>query len=117
MADGLVAPSGLGSAGLELWESVAADFELNVAEQRALAGACRSVDELARLEEALDGAPVLTVGSTGQPVVHPLFGEVRAHRTTLVKLLRAVGLGEAEDELAARRSAAGRALVSHRWGA
>lgn len=81
------APEGPREAGRELWASVADSFELQPHELEALAAACRTADELARLEEALKDAPPTVEGSTGQTRVHPLFAEVRAHRLAMSKLL------------------------------
>lgn len=113
------APSGLGKAGRALWRKVVAVYDVEVDEAEALTAACRCVDDLARLESALADAPTVVEGSTGQPRPHPLFAEVRAHRLALAKLLAGAGLAAADDEVnpATARSAAGRALVRHRWGA
>ena len=117
MAEGPKRPVNLRAAGRRLWDAVLPDYELDPAELRALEAACRTLDELGRLEREIRKSPTLTVGSTGQVVVHPLFGEVRAHRTVLARLLREVGLAQAEEDLLGHSSAAGRALVRHRWGA
>jgi hypothetical protein len=69
-----------GSAG-QLWVSVAEKYVLTPAELEMLGKACRTADELDRLERAVRALPELTVpGSMGQPKPHPLLAEVRAHR-------------------------------------
>jgi hypothetical protein len=105
-------PLGLGLAGKRLWRRVVALYALAEHEAEALAAACRMADDLARLEEALKDARVMTIGSRGQSVVNPIFSEVRAHRLALTRLLFAAGLdaGEIED-----RSTAARRLARRRW--
>ena len=77
-------PSGLRTAGKRLWSAVAESFVLNPGELANLAEACRTADELDRLEKAVRALPDLVVsGSTGQPKVHPLLAEARAHRLLL----------------------------------
>ena len=113
---GMKRPSHLKAAGRRFWDEVLDDFEVGPDELRLLEAACRTIDELGRLEVALRDAPTLTSGSMGQTVVHPLFGEVRAHRTTLVRLVKALGIVEAVQEEAGTRSSAARKLASARWG-
>lgn len=113
-------PSGLirGGAGRRLWAAVTADFEPTSAGEAALLElAVRSADELGRLEAELTGATTLVAGSTGQVRPHPLFGEVRAARAALARLLLQLGVVEAgEDETAdADRAYHGRALAAARW--
>jgi len=68
-----------GSAG-ELWSEVSADYELDPAERSVLLQACRCLVELDRIEEALQSAPLMVAGSTGQPVPNPLLASARGHR-------------------------------------
>jgi hypothetical protein len=102
-----------GSAGGALWDEVTAVYVLDPGDRDTLAAACRTLDELSALEEALDREPAVVVGSQGQPRPNPLFAEVRAHRVTFVRLMQALALPGDEG---ADRSAAGRALARKRWG-
>lgn len=116
-------PSGLKVAGRKLWDDVTEAYDLLPHELRVLASACRTLDELGRLERALAKAKPTVRGSKGQTRPHPLFAEVRAHRTTLKTLLAAVGLPDVDsgyDDGAAgsARSDAGRqlAFIRHHGG-
>jgi hypothetical protein len=63
-----------------------------------LGQACRTTDELDRLERAVRVLPELTTtGSTGQLKPHPLLEEVRRHRTLLERLTTALALPD-EDQ-------------------
>lgn len=111
------APVKLKAAGRTLWRSVSDSYELREDERQALEAACRTLDELRRLEEALADAPVVVKGSKGQTRTNPLFAEVRAHRLTLRQLLRSIGLVDEEGGGAGyTRSSAGSALARQRWG-
>ena len=105
-------PVGLGAQGKRLWRRVTSLYALAEHEAQALSAACRTADDIARLEGALKDAPVMATGSRGQSVVNPIFGEVRAHRLALARLLSAAGLdaGDVED-----RSTAARRLARLRW--
>ena len=91
------APAGLSTPGRNLWRDVTGRYELNPNEDRMLLAACRTADELERLEKALADAPATVAGSKGQIRPHPLFAEVRAHRLTFKQLLAAVGIEEGES--------------------
>ncbi len=91
------APAGLGAAGRKLWREVLADFELAPDGLSLLTAACRTVNELERLHQAIVCAEVMTTGSAGQPVANPLFAEARAHRATLAKLIAQLALPDEDD--------------------
>jgi hypothetical protein len=111
------APTGLAPGGRRLWRDVVAAYTLREDERIALSAACRTLDELGRLEAALRSAPTVIPGSKGQDRPNPLFAEVRAHRLTLRQLL--IGVGMVDSEVSgfegAARSAAGRKLARERW--
>lgn len=103
---GKAAPKGLGAAGRRLWRAAVAEYEFDAAEVELLRTACRTVDELARIETALSEAGSLTVkGSTGQPRAHPLLEEARRHRAVLARLVAALDL---PDEVAVVPALGGR---------
>lgn len=92
-------PSGLKASGRRLWTAVVGPYVLTPAELANLAEACRTADELDRLEKAGRALPELTTrGSTGQLRPHPLLGEVRAHRQLLERLTTALCLPNVDQE-------------------
>ncbi len=115
-------PDGLGQYGGAFYLRVLAEWKLRPDELELLAAAARTIDELRRLEEALDDASPVVAGSRGQTRAHPLVREVRDHRLALKQLLGAAGIGIAEasaggrDDLGLARSDAGRKLAQQRWG-
>ena len=109
-------PAGLQAAGRKLWRDITGSYELLPDENRMLIAACRTADELERLHEALTDAPLEVPGSKGQMRPNPLFAEVRSHRLLYRQLLTAIGIGEAGEHPASKRSHAGRQLARQRWG-
>jgi hypothetical protein len=115
------APRGLDKAGKELWKSVHAvfDFEDEPGRVAILEQACRTRDEIARLEAAMEGEPYTVLGSARQVQVHPLVSEARFQRKTLAELLSRLGLPDNDDDdeadYRARRRAAGRTGARARW--
>jgi hypothetical protein len=105
MDDPPKAPTGLRAPGKRLWVAVAQRYVLTPAEVSVLVEACRTSDELDRLERAVRKLPGLTTtGSTGQLKPHPLLEEIRRHRTLLERLTTALALpDEDQDGWAARR--------------
>ena len=76
----------------------------------AIRQACRLEDDIVRLRTELDDAPLVTKGSTGQPVESPLLGSVRNAVALQSKLLGGLAL---DDVVSA--SSAGRKLVALRY--
>ena len=99
MQDPLKPPTGLRAPGRRLWVSIAEKYLLTAAELEMLAQACRTCDELDRLEKAVRALPSLVVeGSTGQPRSHPLLEELRRHRVLLERLTASLALPDDEEE-------------------
>jgi hypothetical protein len=112
-------PDDLGAAGRELHDRLTAGIVFRPDEWAVVVLACRTADTLAVLAEAMDGQPLLTTGSTGQPVVHPLILELRAQRDALARLLSRIPLPDDDEDEASearrRRSAAASRAAKARW--
>jgi hypothetical protein len=110
-------PTGLKAPGKRLWLSVATRYVLTAAETEMLGQACRTADELDRLEKAVRALSELTVrGSTGQPKAHPLLEEVRRHRVLLERLTSALCLPAEDEEVGLRPGQKhGLKAINARW--
>lgn len=118
MTTTLPKPAGLKARGSAMWLEVAGTWTLRSDEVRVLEHACRTLDELDRLQREFAKTEPLVAGSMGQLVPNPLGREVRSHRDLLAKLLRqlnlpdpAVASGEHRSALSEKRSAAAKS----RW--
>jgi hypothetical protein len=89
------APVGLAAAGRKLWTSVTGDYVLDEHESRLLLEACRTVDLLDGLEEAVRRDGPLLSSPQGQRA-HPAAVEARQQRITLARLLAALRLPDEE---------------------
>ena len=91
-------PKDLRDAGEALWGSIASKYVLRADELARLGQACKTADVLAMLEAAWaeSGYPMVSKGSMGQEVIHPLIGEIRTQRGALDRAL--VGLKLPDDE-------------------
>ena len=113
-------PDGLSVRSAALWSGTVSTFELRADELALLELACRTLDDAARIAAALAETDVVSVGSTGQPVAHPLLRELRDTRLTASKLLAVLdlpedGAGSVWDGLSASGRARKAALA--RWSA
>ncbi len=88
----LTPPRDLQGPGRALWRSILEDYDLSKPEMALLRESCRTSDELEVLRSAVLAAEVVTEGSTGQPVIHRGYDELRKHREALTKLLAAMDL-------------------------
>ena len=102
----------------ELWSETTAEYELSRHEKVILESACRELDIVEKLEEALDGASLIVAGSMGQDTANPLLQEVRMHRAAVATLIKALKLPEAEEgeKTENPRSSTARAAANARWG-
>jgi hypothetical protein len=112
-----VKPTGLKAPGKQLWAAVATKYVLTPAELEMLGQACRTADELDRLERAVRQLTELTVrGSTGQPKAHPLLEEVRRHRVLLERLTSALCLPNQDEDVGLRPGQKhGQKAINARW--
>lgn len=83
------APDHLGAVGVDLWDSIASKYALRPDELARLDLACITAEALSTLDKAWRdlGSPMVTRGSMGQEVIHPLIGELRAQRAALEGML------------------------------
>lgn len=108
-------PESLGSAGAELYRSIASKWDLRPDELRVLFDACSEADLVDDLAAAMVGQPKLVTGSQGQLVINPLISEQRQHRSALASLLKQLRLPD-EADTAEARSTAARNAANARWG-
>jgi hypothetical protein len=86
-------PSRLKAPGRRLWAAVTAEYVLTPGEYALLVEACRTADELDRLQRAIRALDDLMIeGSMGQMRQHPLLAEARSHRLVLERLTAAMAL-------------------------
>ena len=90
---------------------------LTAGELEMLGQACRTADELDRLEKAVRALDDLVVrGSMGQIKSHPLLAEARAHRLLLERLVGALALPTEDEEVGLRPGQKhGRRAINARW--
>ncbi len=106
-------PAGLGEAGKALWRDVVAVYTLRPDEKRILTDACMAADRVATMREELDARSIVTAGSMGQEVVHPLVAEIRAHEAQIAGLLAKLKLPDAPTGAATPNQ--NRAAGQSRW--
>ena len=109
-------PAGLGASGRALWREIMADYGLAAHERAILVQCCRCADRLDAIETELAGADLITEGSMGQVVVHPLLPELRAQARLLEALSRALSIPLPGEDVGRRRSPTARDNALARWG-
>lgn len=93
-----IAPKSLGEAGKALWTETAKSYDLRADEREILRAACAEADLIVKMEATLVDEPLMTTGSMGQMVAHPMLAELRQHRTTMSALLRGLKLPDVSGE-------------------
>ena len=110
------APADLGKSGSALWSDVVGKYDLRADELRTLEDACRLSDMIDALSAAWaeDGKPMMTAGSMGQLVIHPLIDKLADHRMKRSALLSKLKL---PDESGQGESNQQRSAAQSRWAA
>lgn len=108
-------PAGLGSKAAKTWDGIASVYDLRPDELRILEDACREIDIVEILEEALKGADLMVRGSMGQQVANPLLAEIRQHRATVERFLKGLKLPDDPGADKPTRSETARAAAQARW--
>lgn len=113
-------PEQLGKAGTRLWKDTLADldhtWELTHRELRYLELAAGQLDHVVELEELIEQQGMVTVGSTGQPVLNAAVAEARNGRLAVHRLLGAIQLPVDEDSKGESvRSTRARHAAESRW--
>lgn len=105
------APATLGATGKALWKQITGRYELRSDELVTLESACRASDRVLAMESERAGV-IMTVGSMGQPIVHPLIAEVRAHEAQIAGMLAKLKLPDEESGGATNQQ---RGAAQSRW--
>lgn len=110
------APADLRARGMEFWNAVTGEVELDASGLVLLGEACRVIDRLDRLSDALNGAgrdwlkiadEVEVVGKTTriQVVVDGLLSEARQQQLAFKTLMAQMGLGQSTEKRSGEKSA------------
>lgn len=106
-------PRGLNAPGRRLWRSILTDYDLEEHETALLVLACRTVDRLDDIAEALVGEPLTVSNFRGDPVAHPLLNEQRQQSLTLARLLASLRIPFGDNEAEGRPQRRGGARGSY----
>lgn len=110
------APKGLNARGRAFWRYATTTFEFTEQEVELLIEACRTLDRLDALADAIAEDGPMTDGSKGQRVVHPAFGEARGQAQSLHRLLAALDLPDEDGaSLPSARTTRARRAAAARW--
>lgn len=117
------APKGLGPAGRRVWRGTLGErddgsqIELRADELPLLVELCRLADDVEKIRGVLADEPWTVPGSKGQPVPHPLRGELHRTLSSMDRLVRTLALPDDPAEDAGGATVAGRNLARQRWSA
>jgi len=102
--------------GRAFWDVVQDRYEFDPHETEVLLEVCRTLDVIERLAAVVDRDGVMTVGSTGQPVVNGAVGELRQQQAAAARLLAQLNLDAVElGQVLTARQASARAAAQKRW--
>jgi hypothetical protein len=84
--------------------------------------ACRVLDQLAELDEAVKGQPTTVLGYNRQLTIHPLISQIGTERSRFAQLVKALGMPDsmppdhdAEAAKAEMRRARAKHAADTRW--
>ena len=111
-------PKGLNEGGKALWGRIVGIYELRADELVTLEDICAATDLIDTLDKMWRdlGRPVITTGSMGQEVEHPLIGSIDKQRKARNALWRQLKLPDA-GESAGGESNQHRAAAQSKWAA
>lgn len=98
-------PKDLGPAGRKVWRDVFGALELEGGRRAVAEEACRVADTMAQLSEAVEVQGMMSVGSRGQPVLHPAVGELGKQRALFERLLRSIDVTDGSVSAASVQAA------------
>lgn len=107
-------PTGLGSAGRELWRWAQTEFEFDVHERLLLVEACRCADRLDRLAAEALASTVTVINKRGDEVAHPAMVEARQQAIVQSRLVASLRLPSGESEGRPQRRGAARGAYQPR---
>lgn len=108
-------PEGLSERGRAFWISLTEVLEFAPQEAEVLLEACRTLDRIDALTEAIEDDGTMILGSMGQKILHPAISEVRQLQASFVRLTGALHLPEdaaAAEKFRTARAKAG-AIARH----
>lgn len=110
-------PENLSVSGRKLWKQVVSKYQLRADELRTLEDACAATDMVQMFTQSwLDlGQPLISKGSMGQEVEHPLIGSIDKQRKARQAFLRQLKLPD--DPSGAGQVNQNRAAGQSRWAA
>jgi hypothetical protein len=112
-SDQIPAPANLSPDAVDLFEDVTSEQgdKLTASQFASLIQACRLITIADRAEAAI-GDQWVIAGYRGQQIANPLISDARMARASAVQALKSAGI----DSRGGSASAAGAALVRHRYG-
>ncbi|TWS21818.1 hypothetical protein FK268_22520 [Tsukamurella sputi] len=105
----------MGEAGKSLYVALSAMYTVDDVNLALVLEACRIVDQTARINDALDGAPLTVVNARGDTICNPMIPELRQLSTALRGIFNALGVSKLEQYRSAKpRGPAGQLIDKHR---
>lgn len=96
VSKGVKVPADLQADGRDLWAKTLVEYEMSANEKAVLLQACRTLDMIGTMQRRVKRDGIVTTGSMGQVVAHPLVGELRQYRALFSQLIRTLDLPDLE---------------------